>query len=108
MKGIATQIDSVGWKAPAGRVWQEKYAEFTDVSNINCFADTLISYATMWYQQAARDEEGIKRLKNIKLSSITSGNIIFMFILLPHRIPRYQPVVRNEEGKEKLKNFDHP
>ncbi|KAK8400517.1 hypothetical protein O3P69_003288 [Scylla paramamosain] len=58
LKALSTQVDSVGWKAPAGRVWQEKYADYTDVSNINCFADTLISYATMWYQPAARDEEG--------------------------------------------------
>ncbi|KAG0726715.1 Caspase-8 [Chionoecetes opilio] len=58
MKALNTQIDSVGWKAPAGRVWQEKYADYTDVSNINCFADTLISYATMWYQPASRGEEG--------------------------------------------------
>nr|ARO92232.1 caspase 4 [Portunus trituberculatus] len=58
LKSRSTQMDSVGWKAPAGIRWQEKYADYTDVSNINCFADTLISYATMWYQPAARDAEG--------------------------------------------------
>lgn len=58
LKALAIQTDSVGWKAPAGQRWQEKYADYTDVSHINCFADTLISYATMWYQPAARDEEG--------------------------------------------------
>lgn len=39
-------------------MWQEKYAEYCDVSNINSFADTLISYATMWYQPASRAERG--------------------------------------------------
>lgn len=58
LKALAAQTDSVGWKAAAGDLWQEKYADYTDVSNINCFADTLISYATMWYQPAARDEKG--------------------------------------------------
>lgn len=57
-EALKAQTDSVGWKAAAGDSWQEKYADFTDVSNINCFADTLISYATMWYQPAARAEKG--------------------------------------------------
>lgn len=58
LKARSTQVDSVGWKAAAGRGWQEKYADYTDVSNINCYADTLISYATMWYQPASRDADG--------------------------------------------------
>lgn len=58
LKRLSAQTDSVGWKAAAGDVWQEKYADYTDVSNINSFADTLISYATMWYQPAARAERG--------------------------------------------------
>lgn len=58
LKALSAQTDSVSWKAAAGDSWQEKYADYTDVSNINCFADTLISYATMWYQAAARNEKG--------------------------------------------------
>ncbi|XP_071546196.1 uncharacterized protein [Panulirus ornatus] len=58
LKALSTHTDSVGWKAPAGTQWQDKYAEYTDVSTVNNFADTLISYATMWYQYASRNEEG--------------------------------------------------
>ncbi|XP_045610647.2 cell death protein 3 isoform X1 [Procambarus clarkii] len=57
-KALSTQTDSVGWRASAGAQWQEKYAEYTDVSKVNSFADTLISYATMWYQYASRSDEG--------------------------------------------------
>ncbi|XP_068214210.1 uncharacterized protein [Palaemon carinicauda] len=57
-KGMTTQTDSVGWRASAGQEWQEKYADFTEISNINAYADTLISYATMWYQYASRGNEG--------------------------------------------------
>ncbi|XP_042210477.1 uncharacterized protein LOC121858242 isoform X2 [Homarus americanus] len=57
-KALPTQTDSVGWRAAASTQWQDKYADYTDVSNVNTFADTLISYATMWYQYASRGEEG--------------------------------------------------
>ncbi|XP_066989993.1 uncharacterized protein [Macrobrachium rosenbergii] len=57
-KGVPTQTDSAGWRASAGPEWQEKYADYTEISNINTYADTLISYATMWYQYASRGNEG--------------------------------------------------
>ncbi|XP_053633206.1 uncharacterized protein [Cherax quadricarinatus] len=57
-KGLTSETDSIGWRASAGAQWQDKYAEYADVSKVNSFADTLISYATMWYQYASRNEEG--------------------------------------------------
>ncbi|ROT61665.1 caspase 4 [Penaeus vannamei] len=47
-----------GWIAPAGSEWLSKYGCNIDVSRVNSFADTLISYATMWYQPASRGKEG--------------------------------------------------
>ncbi|XP_027235025.2 uncharacterized protein [Penaeus vannamei] len=54
----STDSLSVSWRASAGSEWQDKYADYTDMSLVNSFADTLISYATMWYQYATRGEEG--------------------------------------------------
>ncbi|XP_037783137.1 uncharacterized protein LOC119579411 isoform X1 [Penaeus monodon] len=58
LSALQTSTDSIGWRAPASNEWQDKYASYTDVSQVNSFADTLISYATMWYQYASRGEEG--------------------------------------------------
>ncbi|KAK4287090.1 hypothetical protein Pmani_039831 [Petrolisthes manimaculis] len=58
MRGLPAATDSLGWKAKAGDQWTQKYDEHTDLCTVNTFADTLISYATMWYQSAARNEEG--------------------------------------------------
>ncbi|KAK4326798.1 hypothetical protein Pmani_002702 [Petrolisthes manimaculis] len=57
-RGLPAETDSLGWKARAGDQWTQKYDEYTDLCTVNTFADTLISYATMWYQSAARNEEG--------------------------------------------------
>lgn len=54
----STDSLSVSWRASAGSEWQDKYADYTDMSLVNSFADTLISYATMWYQYATRGDEG--------------------------------------------------
>lgn len=56
LRAFWTRVDT--WKVPAAEWWERKYADYTDVFNINCFADTLVSYATMWYQPAARGSEG--------------------------------------------------
>lgn len=40
------------------KLWREIYGSVMDVSNTNTFADTLVCYATMWYQKAARGEQG--------------------------------------------------
>ncbi|KAK3851383.1 hypothetical protein Pcinc_041965 [Petrolisthes cinctipes] len=58
-RGLLAATDSLGWKAKAGDQWTQKYDEHTDLCTVNTFADTLISYATMWYQSAARNEEGL-------------------------------------------------
>ncbi|XP_042868851.1 uncharacterized protein LOC122251198 isoform X2 [Penaeus japonicus] len=58
LSALQASTDSIGWRAPASNEWQEKYANYTDVSQVNSFADTLISYATMWYQYASRGQEG--------------------------------------------------
>ncbi|CAL4226296.1 unnamed protein product, partial [Meganyctiphanes norvegica] len=57
-KGLGVDTDALGWKAPASKEWQTKFGDHTDFSHVNNFADTLISYATMWYQEAARSTEG--------------------------------------------------
>ncbi|XP_045610649.2 uncharacterized protein [Procambarus clarkii] len=38
--------------------WENTYGPSEDVWNINPFADTLVSYATKWYEEAARGEKG--------------------------------------------------
>ncbi|XP_042868849.1 caspase-8-like [Penaeus japonicus] len=60
IKAVRTSTDSlsIGWRASAGSEWQDKYADYTDMSVVNSFADTLISYATIWYQYASRGDKG--------------------------------------------------
>ena len=38
--------------------WKEKYGGYLDCSTVNPLADTLISYATLWYEEASRTKEG--------------------------------------------------
>ncbi|XP_047496981.1 uncharacterized protein LOC125044384 [Penaeus chinensis] len=60
VKALHANTDSlsVTWRASAGSEWQDKYADYTDMSMVNSFADTLIAYATMWYQYATRGDDG--------------------------------------------------
>ncbi|KAF2367373.1 Caspase-like domain, partial [Trinorchestia longiramus] len=42
----------------AGDEWMKKYGVYADYSSVNNFADTLVCFATMWYQLASRTEQG--------------------------------------------------
>ncbi|CAL4081351.1 unnamed protein product, partial [Meganyctiphanes norvegica] len=55
--GVASAVE-IPWKLAASNVWESKYGAHTDFSCVNKSADTLVSYATMWYQEASRTSEG--------------------------------------------------
>ncbi|XP_076038184.1 caspase-8-like isoform X1 [Oratosquilla oratoria] len=54
---LLTDTDSLHW-LPTGEEWRDRYGDFIDVSFANNQADMLVSYATMWYQPAARGSQG--------------------------------------------------
>ncbi|XP_018018622.1 uncharacterized protein LOC108675143 isoform X2 [Hyalella azteca] len=57
-RGMRTSTDAVALGIDAGDEWKKKYLPHADFTSVNNFADTLVCYATMWYQPAARNEEG--------------------------------------------------
>ncbi|KAF2367372.1 Caspase-like domain, partial [Trinorchestia longiramus] len=57
-KGLRISKDAMALGIEAGEDWMKKYAAHSDYSSVNNFADTLVCYATMWYQPAARNDEG--------------------------------------------------
>ncbi|KAK8744805.1 hypothetical protein OTU49_000624, partial [Cherax quadricarinatus] len=56
-KATATDGRSVLAKDTSTR-WESTYGEYEDVYDINPFADTIVAYATKWYQKAARNDKG--------------------------------------------------
>lgn len=50
--------DAMSRGIDAGSDWLQKYGAHTNFSDVNNNADTLVCYATMWYQPAARNEDG--------------------------------------------------
>ena len=49
----------------------QAYGSHTDIGTVNPLADTVISYATMWYAEASRTKQGkiifwITNLDNIR------------------------------------------
>ncbi|KAK4322417.1 hypothetical protein Pmani_006757 [Petrolisthes manimaculis] len=93
---MPAETDSLGWKARAGDQWTQKYDEYTDLCTVNTFADTLISYATMWYQSAARNEEDVFQPHPKKMSSSTSYANILRNQAPLHRIDTGTPRWRNQ------------
>lgn len=56
--GLRTEKDALSLGINASEDWKKKYAQHTDAGVSNSLANTLVSYATMWYQPASRGEEG--------------------------------------------------
>ena len=55
--GKEVQVDSLRVGMPSSAEFANKYSRFLDTTIVNPLADHLVSYATMWYEEASRDDE---------------------------------------------------
>ena len=51
------KTDSISMGLQSSNEWSATYSKYLDTSKVNRLADHLVSYATMWYELAAIDDE---------------------------------------------------
>jgi len=56
--GLRARTDSVSFGLHTGKPWQNYYGNFVNIEEVNPMSNSLVSYATLWYREAATTEHG--------------------------------------------------